>query len=60
MTKTTLPKKPRTLSAFIILVRLALGCLFIWSSLPKIRQPYDFLSSIYDYEIVGPRLGLFV
>ncbi len=60
MTRIKPPKKLRILSAFIILVRLALGCLFIWSSLPKIRQPYDFLAGIYDYEIVGPKLGLFV
>ena len=60
MTKITPPKKTRILSASVVLVRLALGCLFIWSSLPKIRQPYDFLSSIYDYEIVGPKLGLLV
>ncbi|MHC4739886.1 MAG: MauE/DoxX family redox-associated membrane protein [Planctomycetota bacterium] len=24
------------------------------------RQPYDFLSSVYSYELVGPRLGMFV
>ena len=34
--------------------------MFIWSSLPKIRQPYDFLSSVYSYELVGPKLGMFV
>ncbi|MFC1738396.1 MauE/DoxX family redox-associated membrane protein [Planctomycetota bacterium] len=43
-----------------MLVRLALGCLFIYSSLPKIRQPYDFLSSVYSYELVGPKLGMLI
>jgi cobalt-zinc-cadmium efflux system protein len=41
-------------------MRVALGCLFIYSALPKIRQPYDFLHDVYNYEIVGPKLGLLV
>ncbi len=41
-------------------VRLGLGCLFVWSGIPKIRQPYDFLSSVYTYELVGPQLGMLV
>jgi putative oxidoreductase len=41
-------------------VRIGLGCILIWSSLPKIRQSYDFLSSIYSYELLGPKLGMFV
>jgi uncharacterized membrane protein YphA (DoxX/SURF4 family) len=42
------------------IVRIAIGCMFIYSSLPKIRHPYDFLSSVYSYELVGPKLGMFV
>lgn len=53
-------KKQRLFSGFILVVRLSLGCLFLWSSLPKIRQPYDFLSSVYNYELVGPKLGVLV
>ena len=53
-------KKQQLFSGFILVVRLALGCLFIYGSLPKIRQPYDFLSSVYSYELVGPKLGMFV
>lgn len=53
-------KKQRLFSGFILVVRLGLGCLFLWSSLPKIRQPYDFLSSVYNYELVGPKLGVLV
>jgi uncharacterized membrane protein YphA (DoxX/SURF4 family) len=41
-------------------MRLVLGCMFLYSGLPKIRQPYDFLSSVYNYELVGPKLGLLV
>jgi len=51
-------KKQRLFSGFILVVRLALGCIFLYSSLPKIRQPYDFLSSVYNYELVGPKLGM--
>ena len=52
------PIRQRLLHAFTFLVRLALGYLFLWSCLPKIRQPYDFLSAIYSYELVGPKLGM--
>lgn len=52
------PKKERLFSGFLLVVRLGLGCLLIWSSLPKIRQPYDFLSSVYNYELAGPKLGM--
>ncbi len=53
-------KKQQLFSGFSWVVRLGLGCLFLWSSLPKIRQPYDFLSSIYNYELVGRKLGVLV
>ena len=48
----------KMLSGFSVIVRLGLGCMFIYSSLPKIRQPYDFLHDVYNYEIVGPKLGM--
>ena len=47
-------------NGLIFAVRLGLGCLLIWSSLPKIRQPYDFLGSVYEYELVGAKLGMLV
>jgi uncharacterized membrane protein YphA (DoxX/SURF4 family) len=50
--------KQRLLYIFTLVARLGLGCLFLWSSLPKIRQPYDFLSSVYDYQLVGSKLGM--
>lgn len=50
--------RERLVYGFTLVVRLGLGCLFLWSSLPKIRQPYDFLSSVYGYELVGPKLGM--
>lgn len=48
------------LAGFVTVVRLGMGAMFIASSLPKICQPYDFLSSVYHYELVGPQLGLLV
>lgn len=43
-----------------IIARLALGCVFIASSIAKLRQPYDFLGSVYNYEFVGPGFGVAV
>jgi hypothetical protein len=50
----------RFMPVFVVIVRLGLGCMFLYGSLPKIRQPYDFLSSVYNYELVGPKLGVLV
>ena len=52
--------KPRLVHGLSALIRIALGAVFLWSSLPKLRQPYDFLGSVYQYEMVGPKLGVFV
>ena len=50
----------RLLAAFVLVVLLGLGFLFIASSVPKIRQPYVFLGAVYGYELVGPKLGVLV
>lgn len=55
-----LPSRERALAAFVLVARLGLGFMFIMSSLPKIRQPYAFLGSVYGYEVVGPKLGVLV
>ena len=34
--------------------------MFLYSGLPKIRQSYDFLGSVYGYQLVGPAFGLIV
>jgi len=47
-------------ASFALVVRIGLGCMFLYSSLPKIRQPYDFLASVYKYELVSPKLGLLI
>lgn len=51
-------KRNKLLCGLTLAMRLGLGCLFLWSSLPKIHQPYDFLSNVYEYELVGPKLGM--
>jgi len=51
--------KQKALDVFLYAVRIAIGCMFIYSSLPKIRHPYDFLFSVYSYELAGPKLGMF-
>jgi hypothetical protein len=41
-------------------LRLAVGVAFIAASIPKIERPFDFLSIVYDYSLVGPTVGLFI
>ena len=50
----------RVIAGFVLVVRLGLGCMFIMSSVPKIQRPYEFLGSIYGYELVGPKIGVLV
>jgi uncharacterized membrane protein YphA (DoxX/SURF4 family) len=58
--KRFLPSKERTLVAFVLIVRLSLGFMFIVSSVPKIGRPYVFLGSVYGYGLVGRDLGVLV
>jgi len=44
----------------LYLTRIVIGCIFIYSSLPKLSHPYDFLFSVYGYELFGPKTGMFV
>jgi uncharacterized membrane protein YphA (DoxX/SURF4 family) len=55
-----MPGKERAMAAFVLVVRLGLGVMFIASSVPKILQPYMFLGNVYAYELVGPKIGLVV
>jgi hypothetical protein len=41
-------------------LRLGLGGLLVWTGLVKIREPYDFLGVVYNYELVGPHVGLWI
>src|SRR6185312_17000332 len=44
----------------LYIIRMLLGALFVWSGLAKLRQPYEFLSAVYAYQLVGPDLGLLI
>ncbi len=46
------------LRAVVLVARLLLGGMLLWSSIPKLQNPYALLSSVYDYELVGPQVGL--
>jgi uncharacterized membrane protein YphA (DoxX/SURF4 family) len=52
--------KAPLLGNIAFLVRVCLGLIFIRSSLWKLYQPYEFLGDVYNYELVGPALGLYV
>ncbi len=41
-------------------MRLVLGAVFLWNGIAKVQQPYDFLSSVYSYDMVSPGFGLFL
>jgi uncharacterized membrane protein YphA (DoxX/SURF4 family) len=50
--------KHRFIDGLSIVARLTIGCVFIASSIAKLRQPYDFLAGVYNYELVCPGLGV--
>jgi putative oxidoreductase len=50
--------KYRFIDSVMIIARLAIGVIFIASSVSKLLQPYDFLASVYSYELVGPNTGI--
>jgi len=39
------------------LIAIALGFVFLRSALAHLANPYFFLSSVYDYQLGGPRMG---
>jgi uncharacterized membrane protein YphA (DoxX/SURF4 family) len=49
-----------TRTAIVFVLRLFLGGIFIYAASGKIRQPFDFLGTVYSYELVGPRAGLVI
>jgi len=55
-----LANRRRIGAGLVIVVRVVLGCVFVYSGLVKIQHPYDFLSNLYAYELTGPRTGILV
>jgi uncharacterized membrane protein YphA (DoxX/SURF4 family) len=49
-----------SLDILTVVIRLSLGCLFLWSSLSKIQLPHDFLGHVYAYRLAGPVSGMLV
>jgi uncharacterized membrane protein YphA (DoxX/SURF4 family) len=43
----------------VLVIRVVVGLMFLWSSLPKIRQPYEFLGNVLGYRVVGRDLSVF-
>lgn len=43
-----------------LIIRVTLGCLFVWSSLPKVFLPHRFLGDVYAYRLAEPVLGMIV
>jgi len=44
----------------LLVLRLVLGGMLLWAGLTKARQPFEFLSTVYDYRLLGPSAGLVV
>ena len=44
----------------VYIARVCIGLLLLWSSIPKLRTPPEFLADVYQYELVGPKAGLLV
>lgn len=42
----------------LMLVRLLVGGVFVWSSVSKLRFPYEFLKDVYGYEMLGAKAGM--
>ena len=53
-----LPSGIKWLNYFQLFSRIALGSMFLLSAIHKLQMPYQFLSDIYAYRVVGPTLGL--
>lgn len=54
-------QRPRKLLAWVVLIGSAgLGSVLLVSSVHKLQQPYDFLAAVYDYSLVGRKMGVVV
>jgi uncharacterized membrane protein YphA (DoxX/SURF4 family) len=44
----------------LAVIRLMLGAILLWSGLLKARQPFEFLGTVYSYQLVAARTGLLI
>lgn len=56
--RSNIPQTVLTLAAGAI--RIVAGAILLWSSIAKLKQPHDFLQTVYSYELVGPAIGMIV
>jgi len=42
------------------IIRVLLGSVLLFSGLAKLHAPYEFLASVYGYELTGPLLSLVI
>lgn len=55
------PRPGKSLAGvMLVLMRLILGCIFLYSGLEKVAHPYDFLGNVYDFELTGAGLSVVV
>ena len=47
-----------TVSRIVIMLRIAIGLIFLVAAIGKLNDPAKFLSAVYGYELVGPKTGL--
>ena len=47
-------------NVIVLSIRLGMGILFLYSGMSKARHPFDFLSAVYGYRMVGPETGLVI
>ena len=55
-----LSHRPTIVFAAMTVSRLSLGVVYLYASVQKTHQPFDFLSQVYDYQLVGPTEGMAV
>jgi len=56
---------PRTLLNFpfaltLCAIRVSLGAVLLLGGVSKLREPYEFLSALYGYELVGREVGWWI
>lgn len=39
------------------IIQLAIAATLLWAGVIKLRHPFDFLASVYQYELVSPQIG---
>jgi uncharacterized membrane protein YphA (DoxX/SURF4 family) len=54
------PKRRRLAIVSAELIRVMLASILLFSGLAKLRAPYEFLASVYGYQLTGPLTSLII